>query len=61
MAENMIMLKIHIPSDNKDLNLINTDGKTELEMSIGSKKIEDHLQVKNGPDKDVYQINPRML
>ena len=53
MAENMITLRIHIPSDNK----INPNGKTELEMSIGSKKIEDHLQVKNGPDKDVYQIN----
>ena len=51
------MLKIHIPSDNKDLNLINTDGKTELEMSIGSKKIEDHLKVKNGSDKDEYQID----
>ena len=57
MAENMITLRIHIPSDNK----INPNGKTELEMSIGSKKIEDHLKVKNGPDKDVYQINPRML
>ena len=57
MAENMITLRIHIPSDNK----INPNGKTELEMSIGSKKIEDHLQVKNSPDKDVYQINPRML
>lgn len=57
MAENMITLKIHIPSDNKDLNLINTDGKTELEMSIGSKKIEDHLKVKNGSDKDEYQID----
>ena len=53
MAENMITLRIHIPSDNK----INPNGKTELEMSIGSKKIEDHLQVKNSPDKDVYQIN----
>ena len=32
MAENMITLRIHIPSDNK----INPNGKTELEMSIGS-------------------------